>query len=322
MKKLFILIISILILSFSYTNNIPRVYEDAYIKCAYETYNGMLNGKYISYYKNGQKKSEGIFENNYRKGTWTVWDSTGRLRMQRVYSDPFTFKQVIPKVSTDAPVKLLNVSPYQIKYNKDNYIDNFYLEERSIMWSKRIWRQIEIKNNPVLFSKQITNAFIKILTTAEDSISIYQENEFWNISKTTFDSSNYEIIAYKIKEDAFFDNDRMVSESRIIGICPVIQEKKKAEIKETKELGWIYFPQIRKVLARQTINDTILPTYVKNLDDLFFFRYFYGQIYMESNVYTRAINAYSKGKEIETEAERIELSLIETEHDIWIGFTE
>jgi hypothetical protein len=322
MKTLFILIIYFSILSFTYTNNTPHVYEDAYIKCAYETYNGMLNGNYVSYYKNGQKKSEGTFENNYRKGTWTVWDSTGRLRMQRVYSDPFTFKQIIPKVSTDAPIKLLNVSPYQIKYNKDNYIDNFYIEERSVMWVKRIWRQIEVKNNPMLFSKPVSDAIIKALTTLEDSISLYQEDEFWKVSKTIFDSSNYEIITYKIKEDCFFDNDRMVSESRIIGICPVIQEKKKAEIRETKELGWIYFPQLRKVFAKELLNNSNLPSHIKSLDDLFFFRYFYGQIYMESNVYARTISTYAKGKELETEAERIELSLIESEHDIWMGFTE
>lgn len=322
MKKLIFLIIPILILSFTYKSGTPHVYEDAYIKCSYETYNGMLNGNYNSYYKNGQKKSEGVFENNYRKGTWTVWDSTGRLRMQRVYSDPFTFKQVIPKVSTDAPIKLLNVSPYKINYNKNNYIELFPLEERSVACAKRIWRQIEIRDNPILFSKEVKNVITKSLSTLKDSILLFQEDEFLKISNNNYDSSNYEIIAYKIKEDCFFDIDRMVSESRIIGICPVIQEKKKAEIRETKELGWIYFPQIRKVLAKEKLNNSSIPSNIKTLDDLFFFRYFHGQIYMESNVYERPISSYAKGKEIEIEAERIELSLIESEHDIWIGFTE
>lgn len=319
MKKLSILIISILILSFTYTNNTSRIYEDAYLKCNYVTYNEMLNGNYISYYKNGQKKSEGTFENNYRKGKWTVWDSTGRLRMQRVYSDPFTFKQVIPKVSTDAPIKLFNVSPYKLKYNVHNYIDYFYLEERSIMWVKRLWRQIEIKNNPTLFSKEVKNAINESLISKKDSILLFQEDEFLKISDNNFDSSKYNIIAYKIKEDCFFDNDRMVSESRIIGICPVIQEKNDTV---AKELGWIYFPQLRKEFAKISLTNAIIPSKIKTLDDLFFFRYFYGQIYKESNVYDRPISTYASGKELEKEAERIELSLIESEHDIWIGFTE
>ena len=75
-----------------------------------------------------------------------------------------------------------------------------------------------------------------------------------------------------------------------------------------------------KFLSKEKINNPNLPSKIKTFDDLFFFRYFYGQIYMETNVYERSIGSYAEDKEIE--AERIELSLIESEHDIWIGFTE
>ena len=85
---------------------------------------------------------------------------------------------------------------------------------------------------------------------------------------------------------------------------------------------WVYFPQIRKYLAQEKIRQTGLPTKIKTLDDLFFYRCFYGQIYKESNVYDKPITAYSIGKEIDKEAERIEISLIESEHDIWLRFTK
>ena len=85
---------------------------------------------------------------------------------------------------------------------------------------------------------------------------------------------------------------------------------------------WVYFPQIRKYLAQEKIQQTGIPAKIKTFDDLFFYRYFYGQIYKESNVYDRPISVYKTGTEIEKEAERIEISLIESEHDIWISFTE
>jgi antitoxin component YwqK of YwqJK toxin-antitoxin module len=48
----------------------------------------MLNGKYVSFYPNGVKKSEGSFQFNNRIGEWVVWDSTGKLRVKRLYTNP------------------------------------------------------------------------------------------------------------------------------------------------------------------------------------------------------------------------------------------
>ncbi|MBL4862477.1 MAG: hypothetical protein JKY09_05605 [Crocinitomicaceae bacterium] len=61
---------------------------------------------------------------------------------------------------------------------------------------------------------------------------------------------------------------------------------------------------------------------VKSLDDLFFFRCFSGQIYKAGNVYDRKISDYMTGdKELDKESLRIDIDLIEDEHDLWIQFS-
>ncbi|MFM2224829.1 MAG: hypothetical protein RJA07_1031 [Bacteroidota bacterium] len=80
---------------------------------------------------------------------------------------------------------------------------------------------------------------------------------------------------------------------------------------------WVYFPQIRKNLAQIKIKT--LFTSIKTLDDIFFFRDFYGQIYKEANISDKQISDYKTGIEILKEAERIEIGIIEEEHDLWLA---
>lgn len=320
MRKLLFIVISVVFLSFDASKKVKHLYEDDYIKCSYETFQGRIDGEYISYYKTGQKKSEGKFENNYRIGKWTVWDSTGKIRMKRDYFDPFTFKRIIPVIPEEKTIDLLNTTRYSIQYNQDGYIDYFYLKERMVHWEMRVWRMISPKENTIVFethklfdilNKNILSKNIRAFNTKDDGFS--------KEISLNLDTSSIELIGFKIKEDCFFDIERLVTEYRIIGISPVVIDK---TTKDTVDLYSVYFPQIRKYLAKEKIHQIGLPTKIKTLDDLFFYRYFYGQIYKESNVYDRAIATYKTGKEIDKEAERIEISLIESEHDIWIRFTK
>ena len=72
-------------------------------------------------------------------------------------------------------------------------------------------------------------------------------------SNPIIDTTHLKIIGYKIKEDMFIDNTRMVSESRIISLCPVGVN---SQTKDTTDLYWIYFPPVSythlDVYKRQT----------------------------------------------------------------------
>ena len=317
-KTLLLFFISITLLSFNNNGNkIKHNYESTTIKISYETTQGRMDGNYVSYYSNGKKKSEGKFENNYRSGLWTVWDSTGKIRMQRVYENPFVFKRIITETPNAKPIDMLDTSRYTIKYNKDGFIENFKLEEKMVTWSKRIWRTITPKENPILFDddKLFKIIYKNILLNNITPFSV-DNDEFTKEIPLKIDTATAKIIGYKIKEDAFFDNERFVSETRIIGICPVVFNK---IYNTTSDVCWIYFPEIRKCLATEKIEKKELPEKIKTVDDLFFFRYFYGEIYKETNVYNWSIADYYKGNKLHNESERIELEMIESEHNIWLN---
>ena len=316
MKQLPILLLSIVLL-FNHSKAQNHKFVNNSINCTYETKDGRLNGLYVSYYKNGQKKAEGKFGNNYRIGKWTVYDSTGRFRLQREYSAPFDYTQTIFQHTAAAPKEVKSSYKSKINYNSNGYIDYFELQEKMVIWTKRIWRYIAPAENKILFeNNRLYDLLLQNLSNKH--ITAYKDEEFSVNDSVKHDASSYKVIGYKIKEDYVFDNVRSLLETRIIGLCPVVINLQK---KDTIDLCWLYFPEIRKALAQEKIghNDQ---TNIKTLDDLFFYRDFYGQIYKEANVYDRPINSYMKSKaEIEKESERIEISIIETEHDFWLDIS-
>lgn len=320
MKNLLTIVLCHIIFALSGQSVQKQSYKDRTIKCSYETSSGRIHGPYVSYYKNGQKRAEGKFENNYRAGKWTVWDSTGRIRMQRDYTDPFTFRRIVPQAPQEGPALLFMEPRYKISYNAEGFVDCFKLQERMVVWEKRIWRQIWRDENPLLFNE---NALFNVLAENINSGAIQAFHPKYDDFRTELDTkvsvSDYEIIAYKIVEDSFFDNERLVSETRIIGICPVAVNKLN---RDTADLFWVYFPAVRKYIAHKNVTGKEVPAKVKTLDDLFFYRCFYGKITKEANMKDKAISEYAKGIEADKEAERIEISIIEAEHDIWLQFTK
>lgn len=283
------------------------------VRCTYHTEDGRISGKYTSYYLTGQIKAEGEFINGMRTGTWLVWDEKDNLIVQREFSDPFNYTQIIPKTPKEDPVKLLNTTRYEIKYNDEGYIEYYDITKEMVLWAKRIWRYVEHENNTLLFESNYFFSFLNNLATI-DSITVYnpENDEF----QTSFQASEVDtsgtILGFKIKEDAFIDRKRQVLETRILGICPVVINTSG----DTIDLYWVYFPELRKFMAKEKISNNNLPSNIKTLDDLFFYRYFSGRIIKESNIYDRYISEYAEN-EIK-EAERIEVSIIEAEHDFWM----
>ncbi|MES2555268.1 MAG: hypothetical protein V4604_03905 [Bacteroidota bacterium] len=321
LKAGFLFALSCVISASALSQKDTLIYEDGSIRCVVEMQDQRLDGSYASYYRNGQKKASGEFAHNCRTGIWTIWDSTGRMRVTRVYENLFEFDQTFPVVSVDPPVALLNKPVYELTYNEKGFIEYFDVKERMVLWAKRVWRMITPEENPKLFEE---DAFYRILTKniqAEKLKCYSAENESFATELTSLKNpDNYKVISYKLKEDNFFDNERLLSESRILGICPVAIDLK---TKDTVDLYWIYFPHLRNVLAKEIAPyESDDPSDdIRTFDDLFFFRDFYGEIYKESNVNDKPIADYTSSAEERTkEIQRIEISMIEIEHDYWIHF--
>jgi gliding motility associated protien GldN len=127
------------------------------------------------------------------------------------------------------------------------------------------------------------------------------------------------ITKYWLKEDWFFDKQKSVLEARIIGI-QAIQAKISGGVSADAGTFWIYFPELRPLIAKEEVFNRHNDAERLTFDDLFWKRQFSGYVFRENNVYdNRLISAYKSGNTLEVllEAEKIKNSIFTLEHDLW-----
>ncbi len=320
--KLLSMLVLVALLSFTLKAQIKRDYhQNARLKYQVETTNGCLNGKYTCWYPNGQKKAEGQFLNNQRVGDWKVWGASGVLKVHRKYQNHFQFETLVYQDDNGVALSTPERSIYPLNKNKAGYIEYPATQLDNVYWEKRIWRQLsDNKTNSVLLGGQSHHLLFNQLASAKD-IPIYKtdSDDFQELFSETertaiFQQNKVQIIGYKIKEVQFFELTRGISESRILGICPIIKSKKE---EEGKPLCWLKYEDIRPLLAQLTAHSTS-NSMVENLDDWLHFRCFQSIIEKETNAYDRALAEYTSGDALKKEQERIEMALIDREHDFWM----
>ena len=127
-----------------------------------------------------------------------------------------------------------------------------------------------------------------------------------------------------VKEKWFFDRNHSVMNVRIVGICPIRVYNKlddqglPTDLMLRNKTFWVYFPEIRPLLARHEIFNNNNDAHRISFDDYFMQRRFHSYIFAESNVYeNRPINVYALGMDAMLEAERVKEYLFEMEHDLW-----
>jgi hypothetical protein len=312
MKLLWTILLTLILFSFtgtgvkeSHTLNIDNLH------CKIQTIDGRISGKYISYHPNGKKKAEGHILNNYRAGVWQIWDANGKKLTSRTYITPFKIKQVIGKKGAN----LSEGSVYELTRNGDGCYDYFPINESMVVMSTRLWRQLNPELNPLLFR---SNSLLKIILEAikNGDISTYADESLLKaISPSDIDTTNLRVTAYRLYEDYVYDRVRNISEFRIISIAPIFENIK---TKESGELFWLYFPFLRKHLATHKIEGTKMPKGIENMDDIFFLRYFSGDIYKEANLHDVEMDYEPNYTKRRQRSLLVDAKLIEAEHDLWI----
>ncbi|MBN1182787.1 MAG: SUMF1/EgtB/PvdO family nonheme iron enzyme [Bacteroidales bacterium] len=286
---------------------------------SYEIQDGRLNG-YFVYAKNDVQVA-GRYNNNLKTGIWALW-SNNKLIMVRDYNLGYEYKTIYSANPQNPLTLLLDNNPYSMQRNKDGYYDYYNLPERDVIWSKSIYRSLKEDQNPLLFN-DITLLDIILEGATKGDFPVFKIDKFHDFGDSmtlaevlsSYNPEEQEIASYIMKEIFFFDNERVIMGCRPIGFCPVV--KNKITGKE-KELFWVYLDPVRKSFSQISLQENKVPSYIKNLDDVFFFRYYGGSITGESNLYNnRRISEYVTGIQIEIEAQRIEDQLIDFEYETW-----
>jgi len=130
------------------------------------------------------------------------------------------------------------------------------------------------------------------------------------------------IRGYEIKEDWHFEKQRSVLDPRILFICPRVITINSNTGKEDENAGptslfWIYFPDIRPLLAKTQVFNGRNDAEWRTFDDIFWKRQFSSYIVQQSNVFNRTIGAYMKGLDALLEGEKIHNGIAEIESNMW-----
>jgi len=261
---------------------------------------------------------------------------------------------------------------FTVKTKAQNELDNIYIKEHvanrkpipypsireaDVIWSKRIWRIIDLRekmNLPLYYpTTSMDDRFslidlllhgirydglpaystkddeFKVLIGLDeimaamgvsvDTSEVYNPvTEMMEIKVIQKDVRSDEVKQILVKELWYFDKNYSRLDVRIIGLCPIREYVNNEGNVVKRQTFWINYEEARPLLARYEIFNSGNDAQRRSFDDLFISRYFGSYIVKESNVYNnRGIDTYATGVEAMLESERIKNTIFQLEHDMW-----
>lgn len=228
-------------------------------------------------------------------------------------------------------------------------LDYEKLREADILWQRKVWRLIDVREKMNLAFSYPERPFVTVLLEAAENLELtaYADEKFEmpmskddidsKINKketvTTIDPETGEEIfkevvqemnpddikQFRVKEIWFFEEESSTFQKRILGIAPIRDAfNDMGDYMGQEVLFWVYYPEARKLLSREQAfnmfnNDTSPMTW----EDIFEMRFFSSYIYKESNVYDRKIEDYLQGLDLLLESGKIKDALFSYEHELW-----
>ena len=240
-----------------------------------------------------------------------------------------------------------------------------YVREANVLWSKTIWRIIDLREKQNLYlyypintksaideRRSLLRTILDALSTGEiKAYSANSDNEFEepldirdafskfeqeptdsvttvdpetgeNVTKYVYDMASLPLDYVKkfmLKEVWFFDNKYSCLKVKLLGLCPImVKPNEDGDRLDQKLLFWVYYPAVAPYLEQQEAFSFSNDAQRSSLNDCMTGRQFGSYVYKESNVYNnRIITSYAKGMASNIEAQRIENSIFQKEHDMW-----
>jgi gliding motility associated protien GldN len=230
------------------------------------------------------------------------------------------------------------------------------VREEDVFYSKRVWREIDLRDTINSVLKSEASKLIEILmeAVANEELTVYspkdttsgkllEDNDSFKIALTAEEALRNargtsegdpdangkvgapvlrrlrpdEFLKYRIKEDWILDVKRSVFEPRIIGIAPM-----KMVEGNWQPVFWIYYDEARPLLSKSRLvnpsNDASVLTY----DDFFVRRLFSSNIVKETNPANKTIieilnQTDPKDPRKLYESERIKKGMADYEQSLW-----
>ncbi|WP_026474018.1 type IX secretion system ring subunit PorN/GldN [Alkaliflexus imshenetskii] len=230
------------------------------------------------------------------------------------------------------------------------------IREADIIWSKRVWRIIDLRekvNLPLYYPVTPSDDRFSLISLLLHGIK-YEGLNAYSINDDEFkvrisrddvneamgatleitrvinpdtgieeevevmrDERVDEVKQILVKEVWYFDRNYSRMDVRILGICPIREYTNLAGEVLKRQTFWINYPEARDLFARYEVFNTGNDAQRRSFDDIFIKRFFGSYIVQESNVYNRGIQDYAVGVEALLESQRIRNEIFTFEHDLW-----
>jgi gliding motility associated protien GldN len=171
------------------------------------------------------------------------------------------------------------------------------------------------------FTTPMTFAEIQTKTSGEErtvrSIDPVTGEEKMVTTRDEFDPRT--IVQYKIKEVWVFDKEASALKVRILGIAPMVSRMNEdGSLRASIPLFWVYYPDLRPVLAKFDVYNQNNDAAAMSWEDLFEMRFFSSFVIKENNAYNREIKDYIKDGVMRLmEGQAVKDKIFNKEQDLW-----
>ncbi|MEM1217454.1 MAG: gliding motility protein GldN [Bacteroidota bacterium] len=223
--------------------------------------------------------------------------------------------------------------------------------ERDILWEKRVWRVLDVRekinlpfyhptenlydhlksaglqNELTLYSPEddqfttpLTPADLQEIFYRRDTLLIIDPEFTYGEDVRVIDNDIFyeDVKKYRIQEVWFFNTITSTMEVRILGIAPLLSHyDENGNFLYEAPMFWVHYPSAREYLADLQVfnegNQSSRVTY----EDLFENRQFNSHIYKEANVRDYRLQDMYTGVDLLLEAQKVEQEIQNYEHDLW-----
>jgi gliding motility associated protien GldN len=245
-------------------------------------------------------------------------------------------------------------------YTKENtpnrrVIPYTYLREGDVMWEKRVWREIDLRekiNHALYYPTEEVNgrtSLLQVLKRAifKNEIIAFGDEEFLiplepakvkeklvkcdsNENRDVDVNTGEEIVTkvWRCDSTGIYERvtkirvkeDWFFDKQKSVLECRILGlcPLEYDEAKDIyKPMFWVYFPQCRTVFANNDVFNPKNDAERRTFEDIFWKRQFNSVAIKETNVYDRFINQYARGIDALLESDRIKQDIFQFEHDLW-----